>query len=332
MAISNAQLVNIIRIQSAIAGLGFDLSAIINLVCAETLGLLGVDGAAVELTDGQDMVYRAASGIAAGQLGLRLPLSGSLSGLSVTSGSLLMCGDSESDARVNAPACRAIGLRSMLVAPLRHDGQTVGVLKAMARAPHAFGPDETELLGLLTDALAAAIHFATRFDMATLLHKATHDDLTGLPNRALFMEQLRAALGAAARRQRPVGVVLIDMDGLKTINDRLGHQAGDAALSELARRLRGITREQELAARLGGDEFTLLLADDDVGQGLPAVLGRVAGVACDPVPFAGHALPLSFSAGAALSPDDGTEPAALIARADQRMYAAKRRRRAARTE
>lgn len=331
MPVQPAQLLHIIRIQLAIARLGLDVAGVMQLVCEEVTALLGADGAAVELADGDDMVYRAACGLAGPQLGLRLPQGSSLSGLCVARGEPLVCADSESDARVDLAACRAVGLRSMLVQPLFYDGKPVGVLKAVSAQKGRFGRDEIGLLAMLTDVLAAAIYFATRLDARSLLHRATHDELTGLPNRSLFMERLNRALTASRGGSTGVGVVMIDMDGLKPLNDRLGHRAGDVALAELGRRLAGSVRAGDLVARLCGDEFAVLLTGLAGSAELAAAMRRLHASVRAPLGFEGHNLALAMSLGSAVSPADGNEALALLAAADARMYARKRQRKAAGT-
>ena len=122
------QLLAIIRIQTEIAKLGLDFGGVMGLVVDKALVLVEAEGAVIELAEGDDMVYRAASGLAGGQVGLRVSRQSSLSGLCVETGQPMLCNDSENDPRVDLAACRKVGLRSMLVVPLKHDESVVGVL------------------------------------------------------------------------------------------------------------------------------------------------------------------------------------------------------------
>mgnify|MGYP002148271289 CR=1 FL=1 len=180
---SREQLLHIIGIQSEIAKLGLDLGGVMQYVAEETLSLVEADGAAIELAEDGEMVYRAASGIAKPQLGLRLKIGGSLSGLSVMTGKVLACSDAETDPRVDRVACRRIGLRSMLVMPLKHLGVTVGVLKAMSAQANKFKVRDQRLLEMMSEVVAAAMYFSVKYDSDTLFLKATHDSMTGLANR-----------------------------------------------------------------------------------------------------------------------------------------------------
>jgi diguanylate cyclase (GGDEF)-like protein len=321
------RLLSVIRIQTEIAKLGLDLGGVMTLVAERAQQLTHADGAVVELPDGEDMVYSAASGIGAAHLGLRLRRKDSLSGLCMEANEPLSCRDSELDGRVSRDACRLIGLRSMIVVPLRHEDHAVGVLKVMSKRPNAFPYEQLELLALVSELIAAAMYHAARLGQDELFQQATHDSLTGLPNRALFFERLRVALTLADREKKRIGVLAIDMDGLKTINDGLGHRAGDAALRELGTRLQRAARASDTVARLGGDEFGVILsAVDDRASAEQAVRRFSEALAPGDLEFEGHRLPLRASVGLALFADDATELADLLDFADQAMYADKRRR------
>lgn len=326
---SSEQLMGVIAIQTEIAKLGMDLGAVMSLVTEQTLSLVGADGAAIELAEGDDMVYRAASGSAASQIGLRLKVSDSLSGLCVRTGETLRCDDSETDPRVDREACRKVGLRSMIVMPLRHNGATVGALKAMSQVPAKFTEDDMHLLGLLSEMVGAAMFHAARYDTDELFRRATHDGLTGLANRSLFMDRLRTIVTQGTREQRPAAVLMIDMDGLKQVNDEHGHRAGDALIAEFASRIKNIARLSDTVARLGGDEFGVILVPVDLPEGTSAAIGRLTREIEPPFEFEGRMYQLRASIGAAHYPHDGGGIDELIELADSRMYVEKKERKAA---
>lgn len=321
---SREKLLEVIAIQTEVARLGLDLGGLMNLVVGRTLNLATADGAAVEMAEGDEMVYRAAAGMAANSLGLRLQRGTSLSGLCVREGRALFCDDALTDPRTDRAACERLGLRSMIVVPLRHDGETVGVLKAMSSHVAHFNDRHVALLELLSDLVGAAMYFATRYAPGDLFHKATHDGLTDLPNRALFLDRLRASLAQAVRDGQPLAVMMLDLNGLKPINDRHGHRAGDAALLEFARRLNASVRQSDTAARLGGDEFGVLLRPLAPEGGLEATISRLTHQLNGGFLFEGRTLHVGASMGAARFPEDGDDLGRLMELADQRMYHHKR--------
>lgn len=323
---SKQKLIEIIRIQTEVARLGNELSAVMDLVVRRTLPLLGADGLVIELAEGAEMVYRAASGIAEESLGLRLDRATSLSGQAVARGEALYCSDTETDPRVDRAACRRIGARSMIVLPLLHGDTPVGVLKAISQRTAAFGEEQVFLLELLSGHVAATMFYAAKYDLDELFRLATHDTLTRLANRALFMDRLRSALFQAGRDARRIGLMIIDLDGLKAVNDGFGHRAGDALITTFAARLKEASRQSDTVARLGGDEFSVLLNPIEGQEGLIAAERRLRSALIAPLAFEGHPFTLRASVGHALVPEDGFELEALIETADQRMYAQKRLR------
>lgn len=317
------QLMRVIDIQTEIVKLGLDLGGVMQHIVEQTLPLIDADGAAIELAEDGEMVYRAASGIARNQLGLRLKIDSSLTGLCVMTGETLSCVDSETDARVDREACRQVGLRSMIVMPLKHRGVTVGVLKAMSARPNKFNPRDMTLFGMSSEVVAAAMYFSVKYDSDSLFIKATHDGMTGLANRALFMDRLRSAVARTGRDNNPTGVLMIDLDGLKQINDAHGHRIGDAVIVEFSDRLKKATRSTDTAARLGGDEFGIVLSPLENPEGIEAAMRRIDTEIASPFVFEDRQYQLKASIGSALIPKDGSEPDKVLEVADRRMYAVK---------
>jgi len=323
---SRNQLLKVIEIQTELLKLGNDLGKVMQLVVNETLPLIVAEGAAIELVEDGEMAYRATSGIAAPELGMRLKIATSLSGLSVMKGEVLTCDDSELDPRVDKEACRKLGLRSMIVLPLKFSGVTVGVLKAMSKRPRKFKERDVTLLGMLTDAVAAAMYFSVKYESDELFVKATHDSMTGLANRALFMDRLRENIARTSRTNTPTGVLMVDMDGLKQINDTFGHRIGDAVIVEFSNRLKRVTRDTDTTARLGGDEFGVILAPLQHPEGVDVAVQRIQTQLQPPFAFEDGKFQLNASIGSAVTPGDGLEPEKLLELADQRMYEVKRRK------
>ena len=160
---NSARLTGIVDALQEIATSGLALQDILTHMATRAQSLTGAAGAIIEFVEGEEMVYRAASGRAAPSVGLRLPCQGSLSGLAVREGSALLCEDTETDDRVDRAACREAGVRSMVVAPLQTDQQVIGVLKIMSDRPKAFSPQDVSNLQILVESLSATIqrHRAT---------------------------------------------------------------------------------------------------------------------------------------------------------------------------
>jgi diguanylate cyclase (GGDEF)-like protein/PAS domain S-box-containing protein len=154
-------------------------------------------------------------------------------------------------------------------------------------------------------------------------HQALHDSLTGLANRTLFRDRIQQAIAAAARTNKPLAVLVMDLDRFKEINDSLGHHVGDALLQELGNRLKGVTRASDTVARLGGDEFGLLLPEQSSPAGVIQVIERVREAVEEPIVLQGLPLAVEASVGVAFFPDDGSDEETLLQRADVAMYLAK---------
>ncbi|MCS7247852.1 MAG: PAS domain S-box protein [Anaerolineales bacterium] len=160
-----------------------------------------------------------------------------------------------------------------------------------------------------------------------LEYMATHDDLTGLPNRALFNDRLKQALKRAAREKRSLAVFLIDLDHFKELNDSFGHFKGDRVLQEVAQRLVAALRQSDTVARMGGDEFCVILEDLDRAEDAGSIAEKLLSVIAQPYPIErGITWSLSASIGISLYPRDGEDTEALLIAADIAMYRAKRRR------
>jgi len=152
---------------------------------------------------------------------------------------------------------------------------------------------------------------------------AYHDVLTNLPNRKLFNDRLMQNVTRARRSGRSVAVMFVDLDHFKTINDTLGHEAGDELLLEMSRRLRDCVRDDDTVARLGGDEFTIILAELRHPEDAAGVAEKIIRNVQEPMTIAGATVEVSASIGIALYPEDGADPETLLRNADSAMYRAK---------
>jgi diguanylate cyclase (GGDEF)-like protein/PAS domain S-box-containing protein len=158
---------------------------------------------------------------------------------------------------------------------------------------------------------------------ARVHHMAYHDNLTGLPNRALLADRLDRAMMAAERTERKLAVMFIDLDRFKTINDSLGHQTGDHLLKEVAGRLCRAVRASDTVARLGGDEFVVLVPGIRSADECNRVAEKIIDALASPFPFEGRLLHITPSIGICVYPDDGGDVETLMRHADAAMYHAK---------
>lgn len=155
-------------------------------------------------------------------------------------------------------------------------------------------------------------------------HFAYHDRLTGLPNRSLLLDRLNQAIIRGTRQHKQVALLFLDLDGFKSVNDRLGHSAGDNILQQVAQRLMSCLRGGDTACRYGGDEFVVMLPDVAGGEVALAVADKVRLILAAPYLVDNEIIPVTASVGSAVYPFDGKSVGELINRADSAMYTAKR--------
>ncbi|NKE70846.1 diguanylate cyclase domain-containing protein [Candidatus Manganitrophus noduliformans] len=161
-----------------------------------------------------------------------------------------------------------------------------------------------------------------KMQTANLEYLATHDPLTNLPNRTLFLDRLNHTLLAAQREKGSFGLLIIDLDRFKEINDSLGHPVGDAVLQEVGVRLKRALRDSDTVARIGGDEFAVILPNVN-REGGPAAIRKIRTALEEPFVLDGGSLFVYASVGMVLFPEHGKEALTLIRRADEAMYRAK---------
>jgi diguanylate cyclase (GGDEF)-like protein len=207
-----------------------------------------------------------------------------------------------------------------MAAPVRDGGAVTGsITVATRRAEVTFGSVEQEMLTAFAEHASLAITDATRVEHIQKL--AFHDELTGLPNRGLFLERLDQALIRARRRRGHVAVLFLDLDRFKTINDSLGHAAGDQLLVTVGERLRSCLRDEDTASRLGGDEFAILAHSDR--DGAVGIAERVLAAMEPPFLLDFREVSAAASIGIALDRGGRAEAGNMLRDADTAMYRAK---------
>ncbi|HZQ80948.1 MAG TPA: diguanylate cyclase [Gaiellaceae bacterium] len=184
-------------------------------------------------------------------------------------------------------------------------------------------PAQMFLVACSASGLTAAALMA---GLASREKMALHDSLTGLANRRLLLDRVSVACAHLARRPGAVGLMFVDLDGFKTVNDAYGHAVGDHVLVETARRLQSVVRGEDTIARIGGDEFVILLDRVDDQSSLPALSARVEHVLAEPITAGAATLRMRASVGYAVTERHDESHESLLMRADHAMYAAKHER------
>jgi diguanylate cyclase (GGDEF)-like protein len=214
---------------------------------------------------------------------------------------------------------------ALMVAPIVARGEFLGSLCVIVNSDASRLEPRRELLDRVSGVVAQA---ASALQTARLIertkHQASHDGLTGLPNRGLFADRMEEAMAAADRSGRPVGLFFVDLDCFKAVNDEWGHAVGDELLRQVAGRLLDTVRSDDTVARLGGDEFAIILSDVSGHDEVEAAATRVARSFDKPFVVGGDPLSIGASVGRAIWPEDAREIEALMRHADTEMYRAKR--------
>ena len=334
-----------IRVRFLAADIGLD--ALLQMICDEVLAsedlrsMTGAEGAVVEMVAGDDIVFRAAAGTLREHRGYRLPRERSLSHLVVDTREIQCSVDTADDPRVNAKACEAVGVRSMVAAPLICNGQAVGTLKLVSSVRDAFNALDLRILAhmaemasaatqreiekkRLSDDLAARTNALAEMerDRESLRALAGTDPLTGLANRRQFDSLSEAALRRGAGRRPGLAVLALDLDQFKQVNDSHGHAAGDAVLVAVAGWLTAAIRDGDILGRLGGEEFGIVLTRVDQDTALATAERIRAAVEAGAVPWDGGWIRTSVSVGVTIIAASTTIEEALH-RADSALYRAK---------
>ncbi|MEX2443875.1 MAG: diguanylate cyclase [Alkalispirochaeta sp.] len=245
----------------------------------------------------------------------------------------------------------ADGNYSALYLPLLVKDRLVGVLSIQTHRAHAYSELDIRIVRTLAAFLAIAIDNALIIDRVTVLNRlvvqekdelrhaydhiselANRDHLTGVSNRRMFHQFVAACLDRRRENPEPLGIVFIDLDHFKPINDTYGHQAGDTVLQEVANRLQSATRSDDLVARVGGDEFVVVLTVGPSAAAVEAIAAKLKQAVSAPIDITSDAgtstssVTVSASTGYALFPDHGATYDELVRHADSQMYGAKRTR------
>ncbi len=208
--------------------------------------------------------------------------------------------------------------------PLLDGERVTGVVVVEARNPDpSYTADDRDLLQFVSTQIASAIARTQIQDR--LRHMAHRDALTDLPNRPLFHDRFDVALKRARRESGLVGLLYLDLNDFKKVNDTWGHEVGDQVLQQIAQRLVGCVRESDTVARMGGDEFTVLLINIANPGVIEIARERLLQAMAEPFNLGGSAVTLTVSIGVAVHPQDGEDAATLLRCADAGMFGMKRK-------
>jgi diguanylate cyclase (GGDEF)-like protein len=305
------------------------------LVCeAATLGGKFV-GTAILLATPGDAFFRlvGVTGIEVKRLDIfKLPTSpkSGLAAVTFHTGKPCISNDYQATGQLSAATdlLRNAGVKALACLPLMVRDRPAGVLGFGSEDDGTFTPEYVEVLQRLANNVSFALENFDRSEEKNLAEErirylATHDSLTGLPNRAMFNQLMDFSLKNAGRYERKCAVLFIDLDRFKLINDSLGHAAGDALLIEMAARLRSVLRASDVVARMGGDEFMILLNEVTENGQAATIAESVLSALCGTLLLNGHECRVTASIGIAMYPDDGVDEETLMKNADSAMYLAK---------
>ncbi len=225
------------------------------------------------------------------------------------------------------------GLKDAVVAPLRSESGIIGTIMVANRMGDVgtFEAEDLRMLETVTNHASVTLENRRLVDQlreeaAEKEHQALHDNLTGLPNRTLFNQRVEEAIASAQSSNGSVGVMLLDLDDFKEVNDTLGHHHGDLLLKEIGSRLAEVLRPTDTVARLGGDEFAVLIPFLDNPKAIGSVARRISHAFERNFELSELTLEVHSSIGIALFPQHGQEAKTLLQRADVAMYKSKEQR------
>ena len=301
-----------------------DISQVTHRVLARLVQMTGADSVTVLLFDGEQIDHARTYSMERGQEG-----EGTMSRHRFTAADRALLAEAQTDwpslAVEALPAflqpVHERGMASAYLHPIVWRGTSWGAVVLGFRAPRAASDEERKAVADLADRIAVAVSSAWRDKQ--LYEQSHYDSVTGVPNRLLFRDRLRVEIVRSSREKLQFGVLFVDLDHFKHVNDSFGHSVGDAVLREAADRLARCVRTSDSIARLGGDEFTVLITNLQHAQEAWLIAETIVEAFSREFIVDEHRCFLSASVGIATYPDDGTTEEALVKSADTAMYRAK---------
>ncbi len=312
----------------------FSIESILDRLVERTLGVVPVTGAGVLLMgeDGELRFAAASDEVLRRIEPLQVELGEGPCIEAWRTGEQILIPDLGLDSRFPnfSPRARAAGLGAVFSFPMAVGGDPLGALDVYQQEPGSLSPADVYVMQVLADVAASYVfnsraHAATRQVAEELLRRSLHDELTGLPNRALLHDRLEQAIAKSQRSGAMAAVLFVDLDQFKLVNDNHGHLAGDRALIAVADRLRNAVRPADTLARLAGDEFVILCDEFDDAAVAEHVAKRVADALARPLDLDGIGpVEVSASVGIAFAGAGTDLPEAILRDADSAMFVAKR--------
>lgn len=253
-----------------------------------------------------------------------VPASSTLSAMVIRTGQPLLLTPDTAESLLESLSMAGKRPLDWLGVPLESTNGVMGALVVQSYCGDVrYTGQDMELLHFVSTQAAAAVE--RKQTQIRLQYMAQHDQLTDLPNRALFQDRLRNALARARREKARLAVLFLDLDKFKAVNDCYGHLVGDELLQEVALRLKQCVRESDTVGRLGGDEFVVLINGVEHWNAAAVVAEKIRLALCRPCELQGRAIQITPSIGIAVYPEDGEDDQALLCSADGAMYLAKTR-------
>jgi diguanylate cyclase (GGDEF)-like protein/PAS domain S-box-containing protein len=311
---------------STAAGQTLNLTELLEVVLQKVFEVIPVKSGGIFLVDKQsnELVLKTQRGFSSdfAQRVSRMKIGKGFAGRVAQSGKLAIVGNLSTDRRFDPVFLDGEGLQSICSVPIMAKDEILGVISVGSHNSRRFHEREIRLLSSIATQIGIAIENAQLYEKT--VEMAFNDDVTVLYNRRYFLEELERDLARARRKGTPLSLLMMDMDGLKSINDRFGHDRGAAFIKELGNIIKANTRASDVAARFGGDEFVLLAAETDTDEAVEIAERLRLETSSYSTQIEGWEVGMSISVGVATFPKHASESEGLIKRADQAMYEAKR--------